>query len=130
MVRLDSGSQPAIPAIGRPPAVGASAMVSASNPFAVRAALRMLERGGNAVDAAVAAIAMLGVTEPMNVGVGGDAFALIADGDSVTGLDAAGPAPAHAGMLTPVEHRGPRSEERRVGKECRLLCRSRWSPYH
>lgn len=109
MVRLDSDSQPAIPAIGRPPAVGASAMVSASNPFAVRAALRMLERGGNAVDAALAAIAMLGVTEPMNVGVGGDAFALIADHDSVTGLDAAGPAPAHAGTLTPVERRGPRS---------------------
>jgi len=96
-------------AVGRPPAVGASAMISASNPFAVRAGLRMLERGGNAVDAALAAIAMLGVTEPMNVGVGGDAFALVADRDAVSGLDAAGPAPIRAAPLAPVQRRGPRS---------------------
>ena len=32
--------------------------------------------------------------------------------------------------IVKLEGAGPRSEERRVGKECRLLCRSRWSPYH
>jgi gamma-glutamyltranspeptidase / glutathione hydrolase len=94
---------------GRPPAVGSAAMVSASNPFAVQAGLRMLERGGNAVDAALAAAAMLCITEPMNIGVGGDTFALVADGGSVFGLDAAGPAPATIDDVVAVAQRGPRS---------------------
>ena len=40
-------------------------------------------------------------------------------------VDAAGPEEGNAELLT-----GPRSEERRVGKECKSQCRSRWSPYH
>src|SRR5579859_1850826 len=95
--------------MGRPPAVGASAMVSASNPFAVRSALRILESGGNAVDAAISGFAMLCVTEPMNIGVGGDAFALVAKDDSVSALDAAGPAPAAIDGGEPVQLRGRRA---------------------
>lgn len=69
-------------------------MVATSQAGATFAGLRMLEQGGNAVDAAIAAAAVLGVTEPMSTGLGGDVFALIHREGEVVGLDAAGPAPA------------------------------------
>jgi len=96
-------------AFGRPPAVAADVMAATSQPLATRAALRMLERGGSAADAAVAAAAMLCVTEPMSTGIGGDAFAIVSRDGRVEGLDAAGPAPARAEPLEPVADRGPRS---------------------
>src|SRR3982750_2239486 len=58
-------------AFGRPPAVAAHAMAATSQPLATRAALRMLEQGGNAADAAIAAAAVTSVTEPMSTGLGG-----------------------------------------------------------
>jgi gamma-glutamyltranspeptidase/glutathione hydrolase len=84
-------------------------MVATSQPLATRAGLRVLERGGNAADATLAAAAVLCVTEPMSTGIGGDAFALIWRGGTLGGLDAAGPAPQRAWPLAPVEERGPRS---------------------
>jgi gamma-glutamyltranspeptidase / glutathione hydrolase len=96
-------------AFGRPPAVAAQAMAATSQPLATRAALRMLERGGNAADAAVAAAAMLCVTEPMSTGLGGDAFAIVWREGQALGLDAAGPAPERAEPLEPVADRGPRA---------------------
>src|SRR5215212_2129634 len=93
-------------AFGRPPSVAAEAMVATSQPLATRAGLRMLERGGNAADAALAAAAVLCVTEPMSTGVGGDLFALVSEGGRLEGLDAAGPAPLRAEPLTPVEDLG------------------------
>src|SRR5438552_15213254 len=96
-------------AFGRPPAVAAEAMIATSQPLATRAGLRMLERGGNAVDAALAAAAVLCVTEPMSTGIGGDCFALVWRDGRLEGLDAAGPAPASADPVTPVELHGPRS---------------------
>jgi gamma-glutamyltranspeptidase/glutathione hydrolase len=96
-------------AFGRPPAVAAEAMVATSQPLATRAGLRVLEHGGNAADAALAAAAVLSVTEPMSTGIGGDAFAIVWHDRRVHALDAAGPAPRTADADAPVEPLGPRS---------------------
>jgi gamma-glutamyltranspeptidase/glutathione hydrolase len=83
-------------------------MVATSQPLATRAGLRALERGGNAADAALAAAAVLCVTEPMSTGIGGDCFAIVWRDREVEGLDSAGPAPAGA-EPGPPEPSGPRS---------------------
>lgn len=73
-------------------------MVCASVPQAAAAGVAMLQRGGNAVDAALAAAAMLAVVEPMQNGIGGDAFALLwsASEGRLVGLNGSGRAPARA----------------------------------
>ena len=78
----------------RMPAVAADAMVATSHPLATRAGLRALERGGNAVDAALAAAAVLTVAEPTDNGVGGDAFALVWQDGRLLGLNGSGRSPA------------------------------------
>lgn len=93
---------------GRPPAVARECMVATSQPLATRAGLRILERGGNAADAAIAAAAVCAVTEPMATGIGGDCFAIVYRDGAVEGLDAAGPAPVGA-EIEPIYERGPRS---------------------
>ncbi|CAM2341498.1 gamma-glutamyltransferase family protein [Burkholderia vietnamiensis] len=69
-------------------------VVSTSHPLAAQAGLRMLWKGGNAVDAALAAAAAITVVEPVSCGLGGDAFALVWDGERLSGLNASGVAPA------------------------------------
>ena len=96
-------------AFGRPPAVAARGMVATSQPAATRAGLRALEQGGNAADAALAAAAVLCVTEPMSTGIGGDCFALVWRDGKLDALDSAGPAPRAAEPSTPVAADGPRS---------------------
>ena len=71
-------------------------MVATSQPLATQAGLRALERGGNAIDAALAAAAVLCVVEPMSTGVGGDCFALVWRDGELTGLNSSGRAPASA----------------------------------
>ncbi len=70
-------------------------MVATSQPLAVQAGLEVLQSGGNAVDAAIAANAMLAVVEPMSCGIGGDLFVLYWDAETqqLYGLNASGRAP-------------------------------------
>ncbi|MCJ0765228.1 gamma-glutamyltransferase family protein [Variovorax terrae] len=69
-------------------------VVSTSHPLAAQAGLRMLLKGGNAVDAAVAAAAAITLTEPVSNGLGSDAFCILWDGKELHGLNASGRAPA------------------------------------
>ena len=68
-------------------------VAATSHPLASQAGLKMLQSGGNAVDAAVAMAAMMTVVEPCSNGLGSDAFALIWDGQQLLGLNASGTAP-------------------------------------
>lgn len=69
-------------------------VVATSQALAAQAGLQMLHRGGNAIDAAVAAAAALTIVEPVSCGLGGDAFAIVWDGTRLHGLNASGVAPA------------------------------------
>lgn len=77
----------------RSPVLGRN-MVSTSQPLAAQAGLSMLQAGGNAVDAAVAAAMALTVVEPTGCGIGSDAFAIVSAPDGLHGLNASGRAPA------------------------------------
>jgi gamma-glutamyltranspeptidase/glutathione hydrolase len=68
--------------------------VATSQPLAVQAGVAMLQRGGNAVDAALAAAIALTVVEPCSNGIGSDLFAIVWDGRALAGLNASGRAPA------------------------------------
>jgi gamma-glutamyltranspeptidase/glutathione hydrolase len=92
----------------RKPTIAAEAMVSTSHPLATRAGLRALERGGNAVDAALAAAAVLCVGEPTDTGIGGDAFAMVWHDGRLHGLNGSGRSPAAIDSAR-VDGSGPRS---------------------
>ncbi len=92
----------------RMPSVATDSMVAASHPRATLAGLNAFERGGNAVDAAVAAAAALCVAEPMATGIGGDAFAIVWADGRLHGLNGSGRAPATVDEIR-VDERGPRS---------------------
>lgn len=68
-------------------------VVSTSHPLAAQAGLRMLLKGGSAVDAVIAAAAAITLVEPVSCGLGGDAFAIVWDGKTLQGLNASGYAP-------------------------------------
>ncbi len=77
---------------------GQNGMVAASHPLAVQAGLRILQAGGNAVDAALAVAAALAVVDPSNNGIGGDCFAIVEMDGALHGLNASGFSPA---LMTP-----------------------------
>jgi len=68
-------------------------VVSTSHPLGAQAGLRMLLKGGNAVDAAIAAAAAMTIVEPVSNGLGSDAFCILWDGKELHGLNASGRAP-------------------------------------
>jgi gamma-glutamyltranspeptidase/glutathione hydrolase len=75
--------------------IAQNGMAATSQPLATQAALDILKKGGTAIDAAIAANAVLGVVEPTGCGVGGDLFAIIwsADKGKLYGLNASGKSP-------------------------------------
>ena len=75
--------------------ISRNGIVAAESPLAAQAGVRILEQGGNAVDAAIASNAMMGAVEPMMNGIGGDLFAIVYDAkaNKVYGLNASGWAP-------------------------------------
>src|SRR5215207_1009937 len=91
----DSARLARLPTPGRSVVATRDGIVAAAQPLAAMAGVAMLDRGGNAVDAAIAANAAMGLMEPQNSGVGGDLFALvwIAKERKLYGLNASGWAP-------------------------------------
>ena len=80
---------------GRSPVYGSNGMASTSNPLSSKVAIQILEAGGNAVDAAIAAALLQGVLEPQMAGIGGDCFILLspAGSEEIIALNGSGRAP-------------------------------------
>src|SRR5271166_6156376 len=92
---------PVLPAVAQhtifPPVLGTRQMVAAANNLEVEAGFRMLERGGNAVDAGVAATLTAAVTEQSRFGLGGEMPLLVKmSGKPVVAISGVGVAPAKA----------------------------------
>ena len=75
--------------------LASNGMAATSHPLATQTAISVLKNGGNAIDAAIAANAVLGLVEPTGCGIGGDLFAIVwsADDKRLYGLNSSGPAP-------------------------------------
>ncbi|WP_120503062.1 gamma-glutamyltransferase family protein [Sulfitobacter mediterraneus] len=81
---------------GRSPVFASDGMCATSHPLAAKTAIDILERGGNAMDAAIAGAVLLGICEPQMTGIGGDCFVLYSEAgsDEVIALNGSGRAPA------------------------------------
>jgi len=83
---------------GRSATFATNGMCATSHPLAAKTAIDILERGGNAMDAAIAGAILLGICEPQMTGIGGDCFVLFTppDSDDILALNGSGRAPAAA----------------------------------
>ncbi len=86
----------------RSPALGCSGAAGTAHPLATQTAIEMLKRGGSAVDAAVAANAVLGFVEPVSSGLGGDCFAFVWDPktNKLAGMASSGRSPQSLSLAT------------------------------
>ncbi len=86
----------------RSPALGLNGAAGTAHPLATQTAIEMLKRGGSAVDAAVAANAVLGFVEPVSSGLGGDCFAFVWDpkAGKLMGMASSGRSPKSLSLAT------------------------------
>ena len=86
----------------RSPALGCSGAAGTAHPLATQVAIEMLKRGGSAVDAAIAANALLGFVEPTSSGLGGDCFAFVWDPETrkLEGMASSGRSPKSLSLAT------------------------------
>ncbi len=90
----------------RSPALGLNGAAGTAHPLATQTAIEMLKRGGSAVDAAVAANAVLGFVEPVSSGLGGDCFAFVWDpkAGKLMGMASSGRSPKALSLATVRAH--------------------------
>lgn len=102
-VSIGTYDRPGYPKQSRSVTYARNGMAATSDLRATQAAVAILQAGGSAVDAAIAANAVLGVVEPMSCGIGGDLFAMCwsPEDDQLVGLNASGGAPA---LATPEQY--------------------------
>ncbi len=84
-----------LPFASRSEVIATNGMAATSHPLATQTAINVLKDGGNAIDAAIAANAVLGLVEPTGCGIGGDLFAIVWDAElkKLYGLNSSGPSP-------------------------------------
>ena len=95
MAEIGPGGRPVGAAYSRSPVYASQGMAATAQPLASQVAIDTLKQGGSAVDAAIAANAVLGLMEPTGNGIGGDLFAIVWDpvSNKLYGYNGSGRAP-------------------------------------